>query len=180
MIDRARLLVDLQRLLKVLAADIRLRLNEQPATAAALDREWQAARDAGRTGEARLDWLAAEIDQAAAHWILACVFVRFLEDNDLIDEPRIAHADREREHDCGECPTMHGMTLEPVTGANGGRPRSRPWRKRRPARPIRPALRHVPIGAGLRWSKGDRITPGGTRHAGTDTATDIAPYAGRV
>ncbi len=37
-------------------------------------------------------WVDDFITQVAAAWVLSCVFVRFLEDNELIDPPRIAGA----------------------------------------------------------------------------------------
>ncbi len=36
------------------------------------------------------EWRDGEITQAAVAWVLACVFVRFLEDNGLIDQALIS------------------------------------------------------------------------------------------
>lgn len=52
--------------------------------------EWQAARDAGRSGETYAAWLETVITQAGVHWLLSCVFVRFIEDNQLAPRPRLA------------------------------------------------------------------------------------------
>src|SRR5436305_5450418 len=38
----------------------------------------------------RLAFLADAITQQAVAWVLSCVFVRFLEDNRLIDPPKLA------------------------------------------------------------------------------------------
>ena len=73
MIDSKRLLADLQKLLKVLEADIAARLQSQPDKLAQLNAEWQAARDANRTAATRFDWQAELVTQAAVHWILANV-----------------------------------------------------------------------------------------------------------
>ena len=51
-----------------------------------LQREYQAAREAGRTGESFEMWREGMLTQAAAAWLLGCVFVRFLEDNGLVEE----------------------------------------------------------------------------------------------
>ena len=45
---------------------------------------------AERTAQNYEDWRSDAITQAAAAWVLSCVFVRFLEDNRLIDPPQIA------------------------------------------------------------------------------------------
>jgi hypothetical protein len=90
MIQAQALLKDLQRLLKTLEDDLRGRIGEDAALAAALEGEWQAARTAGRSGETQAAWLEAVITQAAVHWLLSCVFVRFIEDNGLIPRPWLA------------------------------------------------------------------------------------------
>ncbi|KAA0575161.1 BREX-2 system adenine-specific DNA-methyltransferase PglX [Azospirillum sp. B21] len=86
MIDATALLKDLKRLLRALETDIRERV-----TGTALDAElradWQAARDAKRTAQAYTAWLDEEVTQAAVHWVLGCVFLRFVEDNGLVDRP---------------------------------------------------------------------------------------------
>ncbi|MGH8569664.1 MAG: BREX-2 system adenine-specific DNA-methyltransferase PglX, partial [Gammaproteobacteria bacterium] len=90
MIDSKALLKDLRRLLRVLEDDLRIRIGEQAEINAGLQTEWQAARDAGRTAAAYAAWLDEEVTQAAAHWILGCVFVRFLEDNEFLDRPYLS------------------------------------------------------------------------------------------
>jgi len=92
MIDRAALLADLQALLKRLEADLleRSESNEVPDVGRTLRTEYKRAKDAERTAANYEDWRSDAITQAAAAWVLSCVFVRFLEDNQLIDPPKIA------------------------------------------------------------------------------------------
>lgn len=91
MIDAKVLLVDLTRLLKRLEDDLRERsLNASsavPEVRAQLQTEWQAARDADRTAETFDSWAEQVITQAGVHWLLSCVFLRFIEDNTLVDRP---------------------------------------------------------------------------------------------
>ncbi|MEJ7636616.1 MAG: BREX-2 system adenine-specific DNA-methyltransferase PglX [Singulisphaera sp.] len=47
-------------------------------------------KDGGRTAQGFEEWRDDYIDQVAVAWVLACVFVRFMEDNDLINERWIA------------------------------------------------------------------------------------------
>jgi hypothetical protein len=92
MIDRPSLLSDLQKLLKTLEADLleRSESAEVPDVGAHLRQEFEQARQAERTAQNFTDWRSDAITQAAAAWVLSVVFVRFLEDNRLIDPPRIA------------------------------------------------------------------------------------------
>ncbi len=89
MVDAALLLQDLKRLLRNLEADLRDVHADSDANRA-LQAEWQAARDAGRTGETLADFRNDALTQAVAHWILGCVFLRFLEDNALVERPWLA------------------------------------------------------------------------------------------
>jgi hypothetical protein len=52
--------------------------------------EYKRAKDAGRTGQTLEEWRADAITQQAVAWVLSCVFVRFLEDNRLLDPPKLA------------------------------------------------------------------------------------------
>jgi hypothetical protein len=92
MIDRAALLSDLQKLLKRLEADLleRSQSTEIPEVGAHLRQEFEEATEANRTAQTFDEWRSDDITQTAAAWVLSCVFVRFLEDNALIDPPRIA------------------------------------------------------------------------------------------
>src|SRR5271166_790552 len=89
MVDAKRLLADLKRLHRSLQADLR----EQHAASAqrdAVQAEWRTAFDARRTADTFETFWSGAIDQAAVHWILAVVFIRFLEDNRLLDRPLLS------------------------------------------------------------------------------------------
>jgi len=86
-IDAKQLLVDLTRQLKGLEADLRQRIAEQPDVDSSLRREWKAALDAKRCAETFETWADQVITQAGVHWLLSCVFLRFIEDNQLVDRP---------------------------------------------------------------------------------------------
>ncbi|MGM8930216.1 BREX-2 system adenine-specific DNA-methyltransferase PglX [Salinicola halophyticus] len=87
MIDREHLLSDLKGELPKIEADILQYSERQIELGQHLKEEYQKAVEAGRTAEHFVAWREAQITQAAAAWVLTCVFVRFLEDNDLLDEP---------------------------------------------------------------------------------------------
>jgi len=94
MIDAKVLLADLTRLLKRLEDDLRERAlssaSEVPELRAQLQAEWQVARDAERTAETFESWVEQVVTQAGVHWLLSCVFLRFIEDNGLVDRPWIS------------------------------------------------------------------------------------------
>lgn len=87
MINPQALLTDLTRQLKALEGDLRQRIVELPELKAGLETEWQAARDAERCAETFDSWADQLITQAGVHWLLSCVFLRFIEDNDLVERP---------------------------------------------------------------------------------------------
>lgn len=87
MIQAPQLLSDLTRLLKRLEQDLLHRLEDVPELKASLQAEWQAARSADRTAEPFETWVDQVITQAGVHWLLSCVFLRFIEDNHLVDRP---------------------------------------------------------------------------------------------
>ncbi len=90
MINAKQLLVDLTRQLKGLEADLRQRIAEQPDLNDSLRAEWQTALDAKRCAETFETWADQVITQAGVHWLLSCVFLRFIEDNQLVDRPWLA------------------------------------------------------------------------------------------
>ncbi len=92
MIRRDKLLKDLQKLLQRLEADLleRSESTDVPDVGKTLRSEYDRAQQAHRTAESYEEWRSDAITQAAAAWVLSCVFVRFLEDNRLIDPPKIA------------------------------------------------------------------------------------------
>ena len=89
-VDKGALLKDLQRQVKLLEKDLKERVKAVPEIAERLKTEHADARAADRTAESFVEWRDATLTQAAAAWVLGCTFVRFLEDNELIDEPLIA------------------------------------------------------------------------------------------
>jgi hypothetical protein len=89
-IDAPRLLADLKRLLGRLEDDLRQRSADSAELKASLQAEWQAARDAERTAETFESWAEQLITQAGVHWLLSCVFLRFIEDNALVERPWLA------------------------------------------------------------------------------------------
>jgi hypothetical protein len=105
MVNAKRLLDDLKKLRKKLEADLRGH-HASSVGRAAVQAEWQEARDTRRTADTFETFFGAAVDQAAVHWILALVFLRFLEDNGLLDRPLISGAGerlelaqlRQREH----------------------------------------------------------------------------------
>jgi hypothetical protein len=90
MIDHAALLADLKGQVRVLEDDLRARSADVPEFAADLNGEWQRAHDAERIAAGYEQWLDGEITQAAVSWILGTVFLRFCEDNELIELPYLA------------------------------------------------------------------------------------------
>ena len=92
MINRQLLLSDLQKQLKKLEADLleRSESADVPEVGKTLHAEYDRARENNRTAQNFEEWRTDAITQAAAAWVLSSVFVRFLEDNQLIDPPKIS------------------------------------------------------------------------------------------
>jgi hypothetical protein len=90
MIDSPALLAALQRQLGSLLGDLRERVEADPAVGDPLQAEYQRAFDAERTGWTFTEWSEDRLTQVAVGWLLACVFVRFCEDNGLIDDAMLA------------------------------------------------------------------------------------------
>jgi len=86
-INARQLLLDLTKLLKRLEGDLLQRIEELPELKTSLRAEWQAARDADRCAETFETWADQVITQAGVHWLLSCVFLRFIEDNQLVERP---------------------------------------------------------------------------------------------
>ena len=87
MINAPQLLADLTRQLKRLESDLLQRIEEVSELKTSLRAEWQAARDANRCAETFETWVDQVITQAGVHWLLSCVFLRFIEDNELVARP---------------------------------------------------------------------------------------------
>ena len=90
MIRAKPLLADLTRQLKRLEDDLRQRMEDVPELKISLQSEWQSARDAKRVAEPFETWADQVITQAGVHWLLSCVFIRFIEDNGLVERPWLA------------------------------------------------------------------------------------------
>ncbi len=67
-----------------------------PEMADRLQAEYRSAKEAGRTGDSFEAWREGVLTQATVAWILGCVFVRFLEDNGLVEEPLISGPTKRR------------------------------------------------------------------------------------
>jgi len=86
MINAGKLLADLKRLRKALDADLRA-THATGAPRDAVQAERREAFDLGRTRDTFEAFLDSAFDQAVVHWVLGCVFLRFLEDNRLVERP---------------------------------------------------------------------------------------------
>ncbi|MGW2746810.1 BREX-2 system adenine-specific DNA-methyltransferase PglX [Streptomyces sp. NPDC001450] len=85
-LDRTRLLKDLQAQARLLEDDLRERTDSEPEFRDALRVEYEKAVAAERTAAMYETWRDERVVQIAAAWVLACVFVRFSEDNGLIPD----------------------------------------------------------------------------------------------
>ena len=101
MIASSTLLSNLQRLEQELEDDLRRRVSPELAEGEAeasvareldadLRSQYAAAREAGRTANAFEVWREEYLTQVAVAWVLGCVIVRFLEDNELIETPLLS------------------------------------------------------------------------------------------
>src|SRR6516165_1727347 len=86
MVHIKTLLPELKELVRELAEDLLARSTENAEIDAGLRQAFQQIEKGGRTAQAFEVWREDYLDQVAVAWVLACVFVRFMEDNHLIDE----------------------------------------------------------------------------------------------
>ncbi|TIC84439.1 BREX-2 system adenine-specific DNA-methyltransferase PglX [Nocardioides sp. GY 10127] len=97
-VDQRALLADLQRQVRLLEDDVRDRAAADAEVTARLQREHAEARRVGRTATSFGEFRDGQVTQAAVAWVLATVFVRFCEDNRLVDDAWISGpGDRLRE-----------------------------------------------------------------------------------
>lgn len=105
MIDRESLLRDARSLTSALVDDLRDRSDSVDEVRQVLRGEFSRAEAAGRTERAYEDWREDLLAQVAVGWVLASVFVRFCEDNQLVDTPLLsgpgARRDLARDHRAG-------------------------------------------------------------------------------
>lgn len=85
-LDQAALLKDLQRQVVLLQEDLRERTESVQEYATTLHAEYDLALASERTASPYETWRDDRVVQIAAAWILACVFVRFSEDNGLVPD----------------------------------------------------------------------------------------------
>ncbi|GAA2269141.1 BREX-2 system adenine-specific DNA-methyltransferase PglX [Glycomyces scopariae] len=90
-----KLLADLKQQVKLLEADL-LERAEEPEFHDPLRAEYEMARSAERIALSYETWLDGQVTQAAAAWVLGTVFLRFCEDNQLIEFPYLASPVEER------------------------------------------------------------------------------------
>jgi hypothetical protein len=86
-ISRAALLTDLKRWVSRFEDDLRQQCKALPELNARLKEQYTQAKKGGRTAFSYEVWRDGELTQSAVGWVLGCVFVRFLEDNDLLERP---------------------------------------------------------------------------------------------
>ncbi|GAA3121434.1 BREX-2 system adenine-specific DNA-methyltransferase PglX [Streptosporangium carneum] len=90
MIDRKVLLADLRKQVGALEDDLRDCAEQDEAVDAELRREWERARTAERIAATFESWRDERVTQSAVAWVLGTVFLRYAEDNRLIDLPYLA------------------------------------------------------------------------------------------
>ncbi len=76
----------LQGQVKNLVEDLRGQVAVAGELLSSLREEYAGAKRAGRVGASFESWLEDVLDQAAVAWVLGCVFVRFCEDNSLVEK----------------------------------------------------------------------------------------------
>ncbi|MFB7554486.1 BREX-2 system adenine-specific DNA-methyltransferase PglX [Streptomyces brevispora] len=84
--NQAALLKALQKQVALLEDDLRRRTETEAEYATALRAEYDRALESERTASMYETWRDERVVQIAAAWVLACVFVRFSEDNGLIPD----------------------------------------------------------------------------------------------
>jgi uncharacterized protein DUF7008/Eco57I restriction-modification methylase len=113
-LDKEALVKDLKRQVLDLEDDLRARSETVDEFRERLEEEYRQAKDAKRLAAPYPAWRDERVTQAAAAWVLACVFVRFCEDNGLIEEPflagpgeRLAEAEARHDHFFREQPHLN-------------------------------------------------------------------------
>ena len=152
------LVKDLRRQASALEVDLTQRAAE-PEFASRLRAEYDRRPHAKRTASGYTAWLEGRVGQAAAAWVLATVFVRYCEDNELIEWPFIAgpgerlidaeerHEAYFRENPTAERPGLAARRVRPSRGHQRDRGRAV-----RPA--AQPAVGHHPVVRGGRCAAG--------------------------
>ena len=97
MVKIQEMLPDLQKLVGELTEDLHEQATTKPEIAAYLGAEYEKTQQAERNSQTLEEWRADILEQVAVAWVLACVFVRFLEDNELVNKPFLAGMSTERD-----------------------------------------------------------------------------------
>jgi hypothetical protein len=84
------LLTDLQKQLRNLERDLLAQAESNSGIETRLHKRYSKAVTRSRTGLSFESWRSQQLTQVAAGWLLACVYTRFCEDNDLLDRPMLA------------------------------------------------------------------------------------------
>ena len=92
-VDAQSYLKDLQQLVGKLEDDLRERSQELSEVHQRLTAEYNQAKSTERTLETFESWREEYLTQVAVGWVLTCVFLRYLEDNGLVDGVRLAGSD---------------------------------------------------------------------------------------
>ena len=97
MVDIQAMLPDLKGLVKFLGEDLHGEATSKPDVDAFLRGGYADVKEAERSSQSFEEWREDYLEQVAVAWVLACIFVRFLEDNGLIDEAWIAGDTEDRQ-----------------------------------------------------------------------------------
>lgn len=90
MLEIKTLVPQLQKQVLLLTEDLLAQSNSVPEIGNLLRDSFAKMRESGGLSQSYEEWSGDNLEQVAVSWVLACVFVRFLEDNRLIDECWIA------------------------------------------------------------------------------------------
>ena len=90
MIDAKELLTDCRRVADALVDDLRARTDDHEESSESARLVYVQAQMAGRTDKTWEEWREDLLAQVASGWVLAAVFVRFCEDNRLVDDPLLS------------------------------------------------------------------------------------------
>jgi hypothetical protein len=96
-IQSTTLLTDLKKWVTRFEDDLRQQCKDVPALDTRLKVQYKLAKDGGRTAFSYAVWRDGELTQSAVGWVLSCVFVRFLEDNDLLERTYLSGVGENRE-----------------------------------------------------------------------------------
>jgi hypothetical protein len=96
MIDPQALLADAQQVTDLLVDDLRTRTDDHDETRIAVRGVYEQAASVGRTDRSWEDWREDLLAQVASGWTLASVFVRFCEDNRLVETPLLSGPEHRR------------------------------------------------------------------------------------